>query len=74
MAMVRDNIVDACIEPSLMLVRETSNEQYIPDVFYKYKNKYDILVQESAKPSFPTEYLLVTVSSNIYILIIFFDI
>jgi nuclear protein localization family protein 4 len=62
MAMVRDNIVDACIEPSLMLVRETSNEQYIPDVFYKYKNKYDILVQESAKPSFPTEYLLVTLT------------
>jgi len=62
MAMVRDNIVDACTEPSLMLVRETTNEQYIPDVFYKYKNKYDILVQESAKPSFPTEYLLVTLT------------
>lgn len=62
MAMVRDGIIDACVEPSLMLVRETSNEQYIPDVFYKYKNKYDILVQEAAKPSFPTEYLIVTLT------------
>jgi len=73
MAMVRDKIVDACVEPSLMLVRETSNEQYIPDVFYKYKNKYDILVQEPAKPSFPTEYLLVTVIIIKLLLLLLFN-
>ncbi|KAJ3190695.1 nuclear protein localization protein 4 [Irineochytrium annulatum] len=62
MAMARDNIIEASVEPSLMRVRPSSNEQYIPEVFYRYKNKYGLMVQESAKPTFPVEYLLVTLS------------
>lgn len=67
-AMVRDGIIEASVEPALMRVKPTSNEQYIPEVFYKvlqslrkYKNAYNLLVQEAAKPTFPVEYLLVTV-------------
>ena len=63
MAMVRDNIIEASVDPTLVRVRESTPEQYIPEVFYKYKNEYGIMVQEAAKPTFPVEYLLVTVSA-----------
>ncbi|KAJ1564016.1 nuclear protein localization protein 4, partial [Cladochytrium tenue] len=61
-AMARDGIIEATVEPSLMKVVETSDKQYVPEVFYKYKNGYGIMVKEAAKPTFPVEYLLVTLS------------
>ncbi|KND04917.1 nuclear protein localization protein 4 [Spizellomyces punctatus DAOM BR117] len=62
MAMVRDDIVEASVEPSLMRVKQSTNEQYVPEVFYKYKNEYGIMVKDAARPTFPVEYLLVTVT------------
>lgn len=60
-AMVRDSILEASIEPSLMRVVKAREGVYIPEVFYKYKNAYGIMVKEAANPTFPTDYLLVTV-------------
>ncbi|KAJ3340531.1 nuclear protein localization protein 4 [Gonapodya sp. JEL0774] len=61
-AMVRDGIVEPATDPSVVLVKESTERQYVPEVFYKYKNGYNILVQEAAKPAFPVEYLLVTLT------------
>ena len=61
-AMARDNIIDASTEPNLLLVQQSTPEHYVPEVFYKYRNKYNVLVQEAANPSFPVEYLLVSVN------------
>lgn len=58
MNMVRDGILEASVKPDMMRVKSGG---YVPEVFYKYKNKYGIMVKEAAKPTFPTEYLLVTV-------------
>ncbi|KAI8821886.1 NPL4 family-domain-containing protein, partial [Fimicolochytrium jonesii] len=62
MAMVRDDIIEASVEPSLVRVKQLTDEHYVPEVFYKYKNKYGIMVQDAARPTFPVEYLLVTVT------------
>lgn len=64
MAMVRDGIVEASVDPALMRVKASTHECYVPEVFYKYKNEYGRDVQGIAKPTFPVEYLLVSVKKK----------
>ncbi|BGO98579.1 Nuclear protein localization protein 4 [Rhodotorula toruloides] len=62
MAMVDADMVEASVDPGIVRVKEEGPTRYIPDVFYRYKNKYGLEVKESAKPCFPVEYLLVNVT------------
>lgn len=62
MAMVEADIIEPSVEPGTMRVKDETATRYVPDVFYKYKNKYGVNVQENAKPCFPVEYLLVTLT------------
>ena len=62
MSMVQASIVEPSTDPTRMLVKASSATQYVPEVFFKYKNEYNVDVVHSAKPAFPVDFLLVALT------------
>jgi len=64
MAMVRDEcLVPTKDAPELGYARESSTDKYVPDIFYKEKDKYGNEVTKLARP-LPVEYLLLDVPAS----------
>lgn len=61
-AMVKADLIEPSVNPAVMRIKEPSKTRYVPDIFYSKINEYKRKVQENAKPAFPVEYLLVTLT------------
>ncbi|KIR37157.1 nuclear protein localization protein 4 [Cryptococcus deuterogattii MMRL2647] len=61
-AMVKAGIVEASVDPTVVRVRKPGEGEYVPEVFYSYKNEYGLQVKMPAKPTFPVEYLYVNIT------------
>lgn len=72
-AMVDADMIEPSVKPGVVRVKSenaTGDDEparYIPEVFYRDKNQYGIEVKQSAKPSFPVEYLMVNVCILVHI-------
>eukprot|EP00047_Mylnosiga_fluctuans_P005336 m.239897 g.239897 ORF g.239897 m.239897 type:complete len:584 (-) comp13565_c0_seq1:267-2018(-) len=59
-ALERDDVIlPASKGPGFMFVRSSTATQYVPEVSYVGKDKYNNEVSHAARPEFPVEYLLV---------------
>lgn len=61
-AMAKADLIVPSTNPSVMRIQPPTEQRYVPDIFYKRINEYKLTVQENAKPAFPLEYLLVSLS------------
>lgn len=61
-ALVAADLISGSTHPSMIYVNEKTDKRYVPDIFYKYRNQYNLVVQKNAKPAFPDDYLLVTLT------------
>ncbi|OLL23421.1 Nuclear protein localization protein 4 [Neolecta irregularis DAH-3] len=62
MAMVEADIIEPSTDPSQLLVCPEEDDRYIPEVFYRRRNKYNVQVQENARPAFPVDYILASLT------------
>jgi nuclear protein localization family protein 4 len=60
--MVKADLIEPSTNPSVMRVAQPTDSRYVPDIFYKRINEYKRAVMENAKPAFPLEYLLITLT------------
>ncbi|KAG9032322.1 nuclear protein localization protein 4 [Tulasnella sp. JGI-2019a] len=61
-AMIEADMIEPSVDPGIVRVKEEADGRYIPDVFYRFRNEYGLEVKQSAKPCFPVEYLLATLT------------
>jgi len=62
-ALVDADLISATTDPALMMVKPSSSMHYVPDVLYSMKQgAHGAQAHAMAKPTFPVEYLLVSLS------------
>ncbi|SCU87212.1 LAME_0D09208g1_1 [Lachancea meyersii CBS 8951] len=61
-ALVQADMITGSTHPSMAYINDTNEDRYVPEMFYMRRNEYGLLVKENAKPAFPVDYLLVSLT------------
>ncbi|AMD19644.1 HCL507Cp [Eremothecium sinecaudum] len=61
-ALVDADMISGSTHPSMAYINDTTAVRYVPEIFYMRKNEYNITVKENAKPAFPVDYLIVSLT------------
>lgn len=61
-ALVDADMISGCTHPSMAYINDTTSERYVPEIFYMKRNEYGLTVKENAKPAFPVDYLLLSLT------------
>eukprot|EP00056_Hartaetosiga_gracilis_P006565 m.97774 g.97774 ORF g.97774 m.97774 type:complete len:190 (+) comp12503_c0_seq1:150-719(+) len=64
MHLMRDDILRPSTIPSQVAVKQSSDECYVPDVFFTERDEYGNEVKRKASPLFPVEYLFVDLQAG----------
>lgn len=60
--LVKANLICGSTHPNQMFINKQDGERYVPDILYQMVNEYGLEVKRDAKPSFPVEYLIVSLT------------
>lgn len=60
--LVKANLISPSTHPNQMFINKQDSERYVPDILYQMVNEYGLEVKRDAKPSFPVEYLIVSLT------------
>lgn len=60
--LVEADLISGSTHPSQAYINETNDKRYVPEIFYTRKNEYNLTVKQNAKPAFPVDYLLVSLT------------
>ena len=63
-ALVRADIITGSTQPSRLYVNSSNDRRYVPDVAYLELNEYGLEVKSNAKPTFPVDFLLVSLTDS----------
>ncbi|RLV96254.1 Nuclear protein localization protein 4 [Spathaspora sp. JA1] len=63
-ALVEADIITGCTQPSMVYVNENNSTRYVPDIQYSKINEYGLEVKSNAKPTFPVDFLLVSLTDS----------
>ncbi|ODV81385.1 nuclear protein localization factor and ER translocation component [Suhomyces tanzawaensis NRRL Y-17324] len=63
-ALVKAEIMSASTQPSKLLVNSNNDTRYVPDISYLEINEYGLEVKSNAKPAFPVDFLLVSLTDS----------
>ncbi|KAH3666485.1 hypothetical protein OGAPHI_003481 [Ogataea philodendri] len=60
--LVKADLISPSTHPNEVFINEQNDVRYVPEIFYQKFNEYGLQVKEKADPSFPVEYLLVSLT------------
>ncbi|CAL1196295.1 unnamed protein product [Candida parapsilosis] len=63
-ALVKADLITGSTQPSQIYVNESNDVRYVPDISYSKINEYGLEVKTNAKPTFPGEFLLVSLTDS----------
>ncbi|KAK6459848.1 nuclear protein localization factor and ER translocation component [Scheffersomyces coipomensis] len=63
-ALVKADIITGSTQPSQIYVNGTNETRYVPDIQYSKLNEYNLEIKTNAKPTFPVEFLLVSLTDS----------
>lgn len=59
--LVRQGVVEASLDPTVMRVRRPGPGEVLPELSYKVANEYGVPVHRAAEPVFPVDFMIVSV-------------
>ncbi|KAK6457643.1 nuclear protein localization factor and ER translocation component [Scheffersomyces xylosifermentans] len=63
-ALIKADIITGSTQPSKLYVNSSNDRRYVPDVAYSELNEYGLEVKSNAKPTFPVDFLLVSLTDS----------
>ncbi|ODV87544.1 hypothetical protein CANARDRAFT_21491 [[Candida] arabinofermentans NRRL YB-2248] len=61
-SLLKADLISPSTHPNEVYINPQNDERYVPEIFYQKINEYGLTIKQNAKPSFPVEYLLVSLT------------